>query len=96
MLPLFVWLDGDRVRRTISDPLVKARPTYHWRLPNAAFGRPEWSLSLEWNRWRLVEQLARDDLAYNDLASLYRENRARVFEDDWASIVSDWLGSSTI
>ena len=42
MLPLFVWLDGDRVRRTISDPLVKARPTYHWRLPNAAFGRPEW------------------------------------------------------
>lgn len=96
MLPLFVWMDGDRVRRAINDPLVKARPTYHWRLPNAAFSRPEWSLSLEWHRWRLVEQLARDDVAYDDLASLYRENRARVFEDDWASIVSDWLGPRAI
>ncbi|WP_193185621.1 amidoligase family protein [Nisaea sediminum] len=60
MLPLFAHLDPDRVKAQISDALVKPRPTYHYRLPNADLGDPDWSAVTEWNRWVEIEELAED------------------------------------
>jgi len=60
MLPLFAHLDPDRVKARISDGLVKPRPTYHYRLPNADLGDPDWSAVTEWNRWVGIEELAED------------------------------------
>ena len=60
MLPLFAHLAPERVRSQIKDVLIKPRPTYHYRLPNADLGDPDWSAVTEWNRWVAVEELAAD------------------------------------
>ncbi|MDX1453202.1 MAG: amidoligase family protein, partial [Oleiphilaceae bacterium] len=48
MLPLFTFLDEDRVRNVVEDPRVKARPTFHYRLPNCEIDRDDWDL---WQAW---------------------------------------------
>src|SRR5690606_31944054 len=39
LLPLFAHLDAPRVQRVVADPLIKARPTFHYRLPNSEIHR---------------------------------------------------------
>ncbi|MCW4149259.1 amidoligase family protein [Halomonas sp. 18H] len=58
LLPLFAFLDPTHPHELLSDQLVKPRPTYHYRLPNAQLSDPQWGASLEWNRWLEVEALA--------------------------------------
>jgi len=58
LLPLLTHLDADRVRRVLPDETIKARPTWHYRLPNSEIDAPDWSLALEWKRWVAVERLA--------------------------------------
>lgn len=60
LLPLLAWIDADRVLAVVDDPLVKPRPTFHWRLPNARFNDEGWTIVGEWNRWVEVEWLAED------------------------------------
>jgi hypothetical protein len=60
LLPLFAHLDGDRVARALADPRISARPTWHWRLPNADIEAAGWSVVGEWQRWLRVETLALD------------------------------------
>jgi len=60
LLPLFSHLDPDRVRRRLNDPRVKARPTFHYRLPDTRLSDPDWTIVREWNRWLQVERLAAD------------------------------------
>ncbi|WP_341503954.1 amidoligase family protein [Gallaecimonas sp. GXIMD4217] len=58
LLPLFKHLDGDRVAATLDDPRIKARPTFHYRLPNCEIEKPGWSLHQAWNLWCVIEHLA--------------------------------------
>src|SRR3546814_9457337 len=44
----------------LTDELIKARPTFHYRLPNARLADPQWSIVREWNLWVRVERLAHD------------------------------------
>jgi hypothetical protein len=37
---------------------VKARPTFHYRLPNCDIGNPDWNLDLSIEMWMAVEALA--------------------------------------
>jgi hypothetical protein len=60
MLPLFTWLDRERVLAAIDDGLTTARPAYHYRLPNCNIADPEWTFAREWNHWVVVENLAED------------------------------------
>ncbi|WP_423822328.1 amidoligase family protein [Salinisphaera sp. SPP-AMP-43] len=60
MLPLFAWLDRARVDAVIDDPLLKARPTLHYRLPNCEIEQPGWDLRPAWEHWLTVEALAAD------------------------------------
>lgn len=60
MLPLFAFLARESVKKRVRDVLIKPRPTYHYRLPNADLGDPDWSAVTEWNRWVTVEELAAD------------------------------------
>ncbi|NVK41899.1 MAG: amidoligase family protein [Oceanospirillaceae bacterium] len=70
MLPIFAWMDQDRVTKAIGDDAVSARPAFHFRLPDCRIDEPGWSLRHEWARWRLVEQVAADE---GLLARLMRE-----------------------
>jgi len=60
MLPVLAHLDDARVRRSLNDPKISSRPTFHWRLPNADLENPAWSIGHEWERWLSVEALAVD------------------------------------
>lgn len=60
MLPLFAHLDPKRVRARLDEPLIKPRPTFHYRLPNCRVGEPGWRITDEWQRWLRVEALAAD------------------------------------
>ena len=59
-LPLFAYLDEDRVRERLPEEKINARPTFHYRLPDGRVSDPRWGLATEWNRWVAVERLAID------------------------------------
>lgn len=58
MLPLFKQLDPARVERVIDDERVKARPTFHYRLPNCDIDNPDWNLDQALDTWWRIEELA--------------------------------------
>lgn len=59
-LPLFLFLDEERVRAVTDEPLIKARPTFHYRLPDCEIHLPGWGLHVAWDDWLEVEALAAD------------------------------------
>ncbi|MCB1844731.1 MAG: amidoligase family protein, partial [Halioglobus sp.] len=71
MLPLFLHLDRDRVRAVVDDPLVKPRPTLHYRLPNCEIDREDWGIHLAWADWLVVEALAADQDSLTDICTSY-------------------------
>jgi hypothetical protein len=94
LLPLLADLDEDRVRRTVDDPRIKARPTFHYRLPNCQIERPGWSLAGPWNTWCVVEELAqregdRDALRSTFLAA--ERPLLGVSRRDWVAYMDRWL-----
>lgn len=61
LLPLFAFLDEGRVMTApVETHLIKARPAFHYRLPNCLIDEPDWSLATVWNRWIEIERLAED------------------------------------
>lgn len=55
-----------------DDPdLVKARPTFHYRLPDCRIGDPSWSPAVPWNDWVEVERLADDERRLETMRAEY-------------------------
>lgn len=95
MLPLFMFLDEKRVRARAHDVLIKARPTFHYRLPDCDIHKPLWGLYVAWNDWVEVERLAADEQRLEACCAAYLEHLddplQRLF-GDWAAIVErEWL-----
>lgn len=95
LLPLFRLLDEERLRAIegLDLTLVKARPTFHYRLPNASLGVRGWSILREWNRWVTVERLAADGERLETMMKAWRANDAKLLSDDWALLSARWLES---
>src|SRR5690606_21527584 len=91
LLPLFAFLDEERVGKAVDMTLVKARPTFHYRLPNASLGERGWSVLQEWNRWVQVERLAADRERRHAMIDAWQENDARSLPEDWAQLSRPWL-----
>jgi len=86
MLPLFAWLDEDRVHRHLADELIRARPTFHYRLPNSSIDDPDWTFAKEWNVWVQVERLAESTRTRKDMQELYVERKrhpVKTWADTW-------------
>ena len=94
MLPLFTWIDEERVRVEVDDKRIRLRPTFHYRLPDARLDRPDWTIATEWNRWCVVERLAERPDKLAAMARAYRENQGRLLPRDWAIISSEWIALS--
>lgn len=60
MTPLFAHLRPGYPHELFRNRLVKPRPTFHYRLPDARLSEPGWGSVVEWNRWLEVEKLAAD------------------------------------
>lgn len=72
MLPLFVHLHGTGfLKRVENAPLVKPRPTFHYRLPNCELTNPGWTPAADWNRWVTIERVANDRALLDELCAAY-------------------------
>lgn len=61
LLPIALDLEPARYRAALGEiTAVSARPAYHYRLPDCRIDEAGWSVASEWNRWALVETVARD------------------------------------
>lgn len=95
MLPLFTFLDEDRVRARVDDELIKARPTFHYRLPDCLIDQPGWGIYVAWNDWVEVECLAANEEHLQACCNAYLEYlnspMDRLFSN-WADTVENkWL-----
>lgn len=94
LLPLLAEIDEARVRAAVADAKVKARPAFHFRLPDCRIERPDWSLVEAWDLWWVVEALADrgDDL--DELGAAFG-SAARpligVSRADWVAFMDRWL-----
>ena len=94
MLPLFAHVDEERVTAIVDDPLIKARPAFHYRLDNSCIDEDGWSVALPWNRWMQIEQLAADRDKLGECLQAFAEDRERLLravDKRWASKVTQWL-----
>jgi hypothetical protein len=94
LLPLFLHLDAPRVRRTVEDPRVKARPALHYRLPNCEIDRPEWGVHLAWRGWLQVEHLVARPERLRGLCRQYTAHLDRPLAgllDRWPEQAESWL-----
>lgn len=94
MLPVFEFIDIDRVKKVIDDGLTSARPAFHYRLPNCKIDEENWSLAVEWNRWVLVEILANNKIAMNSLCREYQSMQKKElfgFKKKWIKRIHKWV-----
>ncbi|GAA0786263.1 amidoligase family protein [Marinobacterium sediminicola] len=94
LLPLLSHLDEQRVQEKVQDDRIKARPAFHYRLPNCEIENKTWSLDAEWNTWWVVEQLSADSSAIETLSrrwSSMSRPLLGVNRDEWVSGVDQWL-----
>lgn len=95
MLPLFSYLDAAKVKAKIPDERVKARPTFHYRLPNCQVDEANWSVVEPWNLWVAVEKLADNPAGLEHLAKRYKLQLNSLFynlsADNWVAEVDQWL-----
>lgn len=90
MLPLFAHLRERDVQSGVRDSeagLVKARPAFHFRLPNCRIDEAGWTVASEWEHWLLVEELAADAERLNRLGEAFLETPGfpgALFSESWA------------
>jgi hypothetical protein len=94
LLPLFAYLDRDRLNRHVNDPRVKSRPTLHYRLPDCDINNPGWHFSTVWNDWVVLEQLANNPDDLSEICSLFRDKRKFNLHNlthSWLETTETWL-----
>jgi hypothetical protein len=96
MLPLFAHLDYDQVMSApVETHLVKARPAFHYRLPNCQIDEPGWSLSLPWSDWLMIEKLADDKERLAEYAKAYLDRPGEILAgmvEEWIESLGAWFG----
>lgn len=91
LLPLFTYLDKNRVLEKLKDGLTSARPTFHYRLPDCRLNDPNWSLAGEWNLWVQVEELANNSRLLETMSAAYIQHFDQILPRDWSAKVENWM-----
>ena len=94
MYPLFASLDGNLLAQYNGLGKVKARNTFHYRLPNSSVSDPDWTLAQEWNNWVVVEELANNPEKLEQLSQEYlalKKDTLIGFEGKWIKRTLQWL-----
>lgn len=92
LLPLFAYIDREKVESMLKDPLIKSRPAFHYRLPNSKVSLESWSIIREWNYWVKVEELVCDTKQLEKFSREYLQylKDPLLFKRDWIIKVSQW------
>jgi len=94
MLPIFATLDEHKVAVAARDfDKVKARPAFHYRLPNCLVDDPAWTFAVEWNRWCEIERLAADPQRIQELVAIFAERaEGGLGKRAWIAEVAEVIG----
>ncbi|WP_415406805.1 amidoligase family protein [Sulfurovum sp. CS9] len=97
LLPLLTWIDRDRVMGVLEDEKISARPAYHYRLPDSKIDEPLWHTYDAWNSWVLVETLACDKEALQQMSETYSVflslPLAFLQKEEWIMEVRRWINT---
>lgn len=99
MLPMLAHIDADRVRRAVDDPKIKARPAFHYRLPDCHIEKSGWSLQQAWDNWLLVEHLAHRPAALDELAAAFLDSGRPIIgisRSAWVEQMDLWLNDQKL
>ena len=94
LLPLLAEVDEQRVQQAVNDPRVKARPAFHYRLPDCHIEKADWSLGESWQTWLAVENLAHKPDAVDELATAFCAAQRPIIgvsRKDWVQQIDQWL-----
>ena len=95
LLPLLCWIDRDRVMGVLEGEKISARPAYHYRLPDSKIDEPLWHTYDAWNSWVLVETLACDKKALQQMSETYSVflslPLAFLEKEEWVMEVRRWV-----
>jgi len=94
MLPLLAEIDEERIRSVVDDQKVKARPAFHYRLPNCNIEQTDWSLAQPWNNWCIIEQLAHRSDDLNELGAAFLDADRPILgvsRNKWIGFIDQWL-----
>ena len=94
MYPLWAHLKPDMLDDK-DQKVIKARPTFHYRLPDCKLGQNGWSFSQEYQWWQNVEKLAQDKEKLNAIAQSYQTNIKSFtdpFGEKWLDILARDFG----
>jgi hypothetical protein len=94
LLPLFKFLDEAFIEQTLGDPRIKARPTFHFRLPNSDIDNANWGIHIAWHEWLAVEWLAEDQERLAQMCKAYGDELDRFghhLDNRWQSRASEAL-----
>lgn len=92
-LPLFEHLRPGTSAQLVESErkLVKARPAFHYRLPNFDIDNPEWTIARDWNYWVEVENLSCDKTRLSRLSADYLkflDNPFNIFSNEWVEHIN--------
>ncbi|PZX45636.1 putative amidoligase enzyme [Roseinatronobacter thiooxidans] len=98
MLPALQYLCPDALGAVPDAHLKGARPTFHYRLPEARLDEAGWSIAYEWNRWCLIEAVAANAAILQELARRWQDHRAALLPRgrDWAAQVESVLAAADL
>ncbi len=85
LLPILATWNEAMLRRMLGNEKIGARPAFHYRLPDCRIDEQDWTIALEWNRWRLLEKVA----AAPDVLDALAAGWVRYFEQ-WTTVRGDW------
>jgi hypothetical protein len=92
LLPLLAHMEAPGLEQRVEDwAVVKARPTFHYRLPNCELARVGWTPAEEWNRWVMIERVAEDPALLRELGEAYLDTSdlpLRMQRSSWAAHVA--------
>ncbi|GAA4435846.1 hypothetical protein GCM10023188_28240 [Pontibacter saemangeumensis] len=94
MYPFFAAVRANKISAYTDLGNVKARETFHYRLPNSWVSRPDWTLAQEWNNWITVEELANDPERLAEMSRRYltlKQETLLGFAGKWTKETEKWL-----
>lgn len=97
--PIFADFDEQWVQRELKEPLIKPRPTFHYRLPNCEIDDPRWTLLHCWWPWQVVERLAASPEKLALLAEhfqLAQRSFRGAHKNDWVDFLDQWLNDQSL
>ncbi|RDV16902.1 amidoligase [Pontibacter diazotrophicus] len=94
MYPFFAAVRKEQVNSYTDLGKVKARETFHYRLPNSWVSKPNWTLAKEWNNWVVLEELANDPDRLEQMSKEYlalKDDTLIGFDSKWIKQTEQWL-----